>query len=262
MRERRRAVLVLPSMFTLANLFFGFWAIVSASRGNLERAAWLVVLSGIADWLDGRVAYVAGGESRFGQELDSLVDLVSFGVAPSLIVYFRFFAAAELAWLLCALFVAAMAMRLARFNVEQAGLAKRYFLGLPSPAAGGLLATAVPFTQSSVFAHFVAGWKWDLIGPVALVGAAALMVSRVPYPAMRPGIRGTQKRISLAVLLLAAVLLVVDPSSSAFPLLAVYVAWGLVRALGHGLADRLIARETMEEELGEPVAGEDEAELE
>jgi hypothetical protein len=91
----QRGVIIVPSALTLGNLFFGIWAIVSATRGEFERAAWLIVFAGIADTLDGRVARVTQTGSRFGEELDSLVDAISFGVAPALIIYHLFLSTAR-----------------------------------------------------------------------------------------------------------------------------------------------------------------------
>ena len=97
----RQVVVVMPSAFTLGNLFFGFWAIVSAFNGNFRWAGWFIVFSGILDMLDGRVARLSNTGSRFGAELDSLVDVISFGVAPALLIYFLDFASAgRFAWIL------------------------------------------------------------------------------------------------------------------------------------------------------------------
>jgi CDP-diacylglycerol--serine O-phosphatidyltransferase len=143
----RRVVIVVPSLFTLFNLFFGIWAMVLATRGEFYRAGWFVVFAGILDTLDGRVARLSGTGTRFGAELDSLVDIVSFGVAPAFLMYQVEFAAGGggaaasgsgtggAAWIFCYFYVMAAAIRLARFNVTQAGRAKTYFIGLPSPAA-------------------------------------------------------------------------------------------------------------------------------
>src|SRR5213593_2526682 len=121
----RRVVIVGPSLFTLFNLFFGIWAMVLASRGEFYRASWYIFFAGILDALDGRVARLSKTGTRFGAELDSLVDVVSFGVAA--------------------------AIRLARFNITQAGRAKRSFIGLPSPAAGMTLATFYPFATTDLY---------------------------------------------------------------------------------------------------------------
>src|SRR5438105_15677656 len=143
----RRAVVQLPNGFTLFNLFCGIFAIVLASRLNFGKAALFVFLGGVADALDGRVARATGTGSRFGEELDSLVDAVSFGLAPALIMYFAILSRSNWEWLFVAFYTSCAVMRLARFNVEQAGRKKTHFHGLPSPAAGLTLASYYWFSQ-------------------------------------------------------------------------------------------------------------------
>src|SRR5688500_9866234 len=141
-RRLRRGVIVLPSAFTLGNLFLGVWAMVSASRGQFDVAAWLIVVAAAVDMVDGRIARFTSTGSEFGEQLDSLVDAISFGVAPALIFYFLFLGdSGGWNWILAFIFVSAAIIRLARFNVEQAGIAKAAFHGLPSPTAGVTLAT-------------------------------------------------------------------------------------------------------------------------
>src|SRR5207253_1556676 len=109
----RRVVIVVPSLFTLFNLFFGIWAIVLASRGEFYRAGWYVVFAGILDALDGRVARLSGAGTRFGAELDSLVDVVSFGVAPAFLIYqLEFTSGGQAEWIFCYFYVMAAAIRL------------------------------------------------------------------------------------------------------------------------------------------------------
>ncbi len=147
----RRAAPALPNGFTLGNLFFGIFAIVSASRGQFAHAVLYVVLGGVCDGFDGRIARATGTGSRFGVELDSLVDAISFGLAPAMIIYYSVLDHEGGAWwLLVFLFTACAVIRLARFNVTQAGTAKRHFQGLPSPAAGVTLATYYWFSQSAL----------------------------------------------------------------------------------------------------------------
>ena len=140
-RPRNRGVIILPNGFTLASLFFGMFAIVAASRGEFDTAGLYVVFGGVCDALDGRVARATGTGSRFGSELDSLVDAITFGLAPAMIMYFAVLNRNGWDWIFAFLFTACAVIRLARFNVEQAGRAKKYFHGLPSPAAGMTLAT-------------------------------------------------------------------------------------------------------------------------
>src|SRR5256886_4147142 len=122
----RRVVVVVPSLFTLFNLFFGIWSMVLASRGEFYRASWYIFFAGILDALDGRVARLSRTGTRFGAELDSLVDIVSFGVAPAFLIHQLEFASAGAAeWIFCYFYVMAVSIRLARFNITQAGRSKR-----------------------------------------------------------------------------------------------------------------------------------------
>src|SRR5918994_671076 len=131
----RRVVVLFPSGLTLGNLFFGVFAIVAASRQQFTEAGWYVVFGGICDAFDGRVARATNSEGRFGEELDSLVDAITFGLAPAMIMYFAVLNKEGRDWFWCFWFTACAVLRLARFNVEQAGLSKSYFPGLPSPPA-------------------------------------------------------------------------------------------------------------------------------
>ncbi|HEY7290595.1 MAG TPA: CDP-diacylglycerol--serine O-phosphatidyltransferase [Vicinamibacterales bacterium] len=174
----RRGVYLLPSLFTLGNMFCGYACIVYTLRGDFESAAPFVGFAFVLDALDGRIARLTGSESAFGVEFDSLADVISFGVAPAILVY---------AWGLSSLgriglaagflFVSAAALRLARFNIQSgAGLDRRYFVGMPSPPAAGVLA-------ATVYAY-PAGWTdyRAALPTLALVLIpAALMVSTIRF---------------------------------------------------------------------------------
>src|ERR1017187_10811380 len=147
-RFPRPSMVMLPNGFTLMSLFFGVLAIVTAARGDHARAVWYIIYASICDAIDGRVARATGTGSKFGEELDSLVDAISFGFAPAMMMYFAVLRKDGLDWIFVFLFAACAVMRLARFNVEQAGRAKTHFHGLPSPVAGGVLATYFWLSQT------------------------------------------------------------------------------------------------------------------
>lgn len=236
----RRAYVVLPSGLTLANLFCGVFAIVSASRGEFDQAGLLIVLGGCADALDGRVARATGSGSRFGSELDSLVDIVTFGLAPAIIMYFAVLSKEGWEWMIAFFYVACAAIRLARFNVEQAGRAKRYFHGLPSPAAGMTLATYYWFSQSTLYNEtFLSSWPWHFWLRFLMLALAFLMISNVSYPAV-PTIG--YKKISeiLGTLTVAVVLIgiVVLRKQFYFPALVGYVVYGVGKTVFFGLIGR------------------------
>ncbi len=238
----RQVVVVMPSAFTLGNLFFGFWAIVMAFNGNFRSAGWFIVFAGILDMLDGRVARLSGTGSRFGAELDSLVDMISFGVAPALLTYFLDFSnAGRFAWILCYIYVVAVALRLARFNVLSAGKpASGWFTGLPSPAAGMTLAVFYPFSQTNWYRASVAYLDLQHQGLVVLMLLlAVLMVSNVKYPKFPPiGIRSRKGIFGLTVHLVILIGGLTAPEYFLFPLGLFYVTFGIVRATVLGLMER------------------------
>ena len=145
-RRFRRGVYLLPSMFTLANMFCGYACVVYSMRGELEKAAPLIGLAIIVDMLDGRVARMTGTTSAFGVEFDSLADVVSFGIAPAIMSFqWGLQPLGRLGWAAGFVFVAAAAIRLARFNIQTGTVDKRYFVGLPSPAAAAVPASTIFF---------------------------------------------------------------------------------------------------------------------
>jgi CDP-diacylglycerol---serine O-phosphatidyltransferase len=238
----RQVVVVMPSAFTLGNLFFGFWAIVSAFNGNFRWAGWFIVFAGILDMLDGRVARLSGTGTRFGAELDSLVDVISFGVAPALLMYFLDFSnAGRFAWILCYIYVVAVALRLARFNVLSAGKpSSGWFTGLPSPAAGMTLAVYYPFSQTNWYRASLAYLDLQHEGLVVLMLLlAVLMVSNVKYPKFPPiGVRSRKGIFGLIVHVVILLGGLIVPEYFLFPLGLFYVGVGIVRATVLGLMER------------------------
>ena len=236
----QRGVIILPSAFTLGNLFFGIYAIVAATRSSFTWAAWYIVWAGILDLLDGRVARFTRTGSAFGAELDSLVDAISFGVAPGLIMYQLYFSDTAWSWTLAYVYVTAAVVRLARFNVEQAGHAKAHFHGLPSPTAGMILATYYPFSQTPVFEAYLAALPWPQIMAMTMVLLGVLMVSHVPYPVMpRIGLRTRKGLFTTIVIGTCIAAAITFPRYFFFPFLVLYTVGGLVNSVVHGLLDRL-----------------------
>jgi CDP-diacylglycerol---serine O-phosphatidyltransferase len=260
-RRLRRGVVILPSAFTLGNLFLGIWAIVTASRGDISSAGWMIVGAAVMDLLDGRIARFTATGSAFGEELDSLVDAISFGVAPALIAYFAFLSGGgEWGWIIAFLYIVGAVFRLARFNIEQAGTAKAHFHGLPSPTAGACLATYYSFTQTPFWDrwldHVPVG---RTAGGLTLV-LGVLMVSNVLYPVVpRFSIRTWGGRFAFLLVTLALVSAFTYPAYFFFPFSILYITWGLTRSVVLGLAERLPEKDPLEDEVDEP---EDRRELE
>lgn len=258
-RLPRPSLVMLPNGFTLANLFFGIFAIVAASRGQHTQAGWYIVIGGFCDALDGRIARATNTGSEFGEELDSLVDAISFGLAPALMMYFAVLRHAGWDWILVFWFAACAVMRLARFNVEQAGKSKEYFKGLPSPAAGGTLATYYWFSQTPLYNEtFIGAWPWETILRFLMVVLSFLMISNVPFPAWP---RFTFKTLhgTLGIIVFAAAVygLFFLPKQFFFPVGILYVTTGVVLAIVRGIFDLPLpfadtAAEDEEEDLPSP----------
>jgi CDP-diacylglycerol---serine O-phosphatidyltransferase len=236
----RRVVIVVPSAFTLCNLLFGMWSMVLASRGDFYRAGWYIVFAGILDALDGRLARLSGSGTRFGAELDSLVDLVSFGVAPAYLMYqLEFASAGQFAWLFCYAYVAMAALRLARFNITQAGKPKTMFIGLPSPAAGMTLATYYPFTLTGLYEATLAHVPWRTTLIFLMVILSLLMMTNIRYPTLpRMGFRTWPGRLGLVINLTILIMGIWQHDVFFFPLGVTFMAYGLVRAAVLGLQER------------------------
>jgi CDP-diacylglycerol--serine O-phosphatidyltransferase len=236
----RRRVVILPNGFTLLNLLCGVYSIIAASRGEFDTAGLFVVFGGVADALDGRIARATGTGSRFGSELDSLVDAISFGLAPALIMYFAVFNKNRWDWLFCFLFTACAVIRLARFNVEQAGRAKKYFHGLPSPAAGMTLATYYWFSQTRLYNETPLGnlnWTVALAGLMAVL--AFLMISNVSYPAVPTvGFKKLSEILGTLVVVATVLGVLLLRKEFYFPALVLYVLYGVGKTVLFGLLDR------------------------
>lgn len=208
---RRRGIYLLPNLFTTAGLFSGFYAIVAAMAGKFEPAAIAVFAAMVFDSLDGRVARWTHTESAFGKEYDSLSDMVSFGLAPALVMFeWSLHSMADygnawgkVGWMGAFFYAVCAALRLARFNVRVGVVDKRYFQGLPSPAAAGILAGAVWCALD----FDVPGSAMIIPAYILTVGAGALMVSSIGYYSFKD--LKLQGKVPFTVLLAVPVLLVV-----------------------------------------------------
>jgi CDP-diacylglycerol--serine O-phosphatidyltransferase len=225
----KRGIFLLPNILTTFGLFSGFFAIILASKGDYSSAAIAIFVAMLWDGLDGRVARLTNTQSEFGEQYDSMADMVSFGVAPALLMYFYLLEGlGKIGWLAAFVYVAAGALRLARFNTQIGVQDKRYFQGLPSPAAAALIAGLV--------------WAKEIIGPSAydaqylvvsgwiiLVASGILMVSNIRYYSFKEiNLKG---RSSFKLLLFATLILVVVsfwPSVILFVFFFTYALSGLL----------------------------------
>jgi CDP-diacylglycerol--serine O-phosphatidyltransferase len=213
-RRFRRGVYLLPSMFTMGNMFCGYACIVYSMRGEFATAAPFIGFAMVLDMLDGRIARMTGATSDFGIEFDSLADVISFGMAPAILAFtWGLQPLGRLGWAVGFLFIAAAAVRLARFNIQAGSQDKRYFVGMPSPAAA-----AVP--AATVFAY-PAGFQTSVEAlPVLamVIVPALLMVSTIRFRSFKT--IDLQARRSYSVLLLFAVALAVLAAQPQYLLVA------------------------------------------
>ena len=223
-RHLRRGIYLLPTLFTVGNMFCGFSSVVLSSIGRMETAALMILFAAVLDGLDGRIARLTGSTSAFGVEFDSLADIVSFGVAPAMLTFHWTLGPGRIGWSLAFLFVVAVAMRLARFNIQTSAADKRFFIGLPAPMAGGVLASLV-FTFPELPQS-----RWMAIALAGLVLCIAiLMVGRVRYRSFRE-LDLRNRRSYIFVLPIAAILvaIVMRPKIVLPVLCSVYLVSGPV----------------------------------
>lgn len=220
-RRRRmgRSIYILPSLFTVGNIFCGYYAIMSSMHGHYDAAAQAIGIAIILDMLDGRIARLANATSGFGLQLDSLADLVSFGIAPSVLAFVWGFQPVNqrLGWIAGFTFVICGAMRLARFNVQAGNL--KHFVGMPIPAAGGAVAATVHFFLTPI-RDAAAGTI--MVGVVFLL--AFLMVSTIRYPSLKQLTLGRRSHLTI---LLIALLVALVYNYSRWTLLIIAVAYSL-----------------------------------
>ena len=230
---RRRGIYLLPNLLTSAALFAGFYSIISGINGKYEPAAIAIIVAGLLDGLDGRVARLTNTQSDFGEQYDSLADLISFGLAPALLAFNWSLASlseistmtGKLGWLAAFLFVACAALRLARFNTQVGIIDKRYFQGLASPAAAGTLVFTIWFfIDNNVSGETV---SWLIFIETIILGM--LMFSRIRYFSFKAGPSGDKvPAVWVLIAVLIIVLLALDPPIMGMFFGSTYVLSGLL----------------------------------
>lgn len=221
-RIRRRGIYLLPNLFTTAGLFAGFYSIVQAMNQRFEDAAIAIFVAMVLDGLDGRVARLTKTQSAFGAEYDSLSDMVSFGAAPALVIYeWALRPMDKLGWIVAFMYVAGAALRLARFNTNLEVVDKRFFQGLPSPAAAALVAGFVWVSQ--VFALTTEAERW--VGLVVTLYAGLSMVTNAPFYSFKTiNLKRSIPFVVLLLMVLAFALLSIHPPLVLF---IAFVLYGL-----------------------------------
>lgn len=223
---RRRGIYVLPNLFTTAALFCGFFAIVQAMQMKFELAAVAIFFAMVLDSLDGRVARMTHTQSAFGAEYDSLADMVSFGVAPALVMYeWALKDLGRLGWIASFVYCACAALRLARFNTTLEVIDKRYFQGLPSPAAAALVAGFVWV----MIDNDIAGKDVKILACIATIFAGVSMVSNFRYYSFKDfNLRKSVPFFFVAAIVLGFVLISSYPPGVLFGLFVIYALSGYV----------------------------------
>ncbi len=219
---------IVPNFFTVGNMLSGFMAIIFAVQNNdFVLASWMILLAGFLDAIDGKVARITNSSSKFGVEYDSLADVVSFGVAPSMIIYEYFLHSWSMVGMLISFFPLLFgSIRLARFNVQVTGYTKTHFNGLPIPGAAIAIASYILF-----MAYFFDGLVLPRFVLALVFVVSILMVSNVRYEVITnfsvKGSGGKQKLI-LTVLVVLGLVVIIYPQALLFPLMVVYIIWGIV----------------------------------
>ncbi len=223
---KRKGIYIIPNLFTSGNLFCGVFAVISVFNAEYGMAAIAILVASIFDSLDGKLARLTKTTSRFGVEYDSLADLVSFGVAPGLLIYsWALSGYGRLGWVAVFLYIVCGALRLARFNVQVSGPEAKDFVGLPIPAAASLIATSVML--DNYILHFGKEIRPALILALTYL-LAFLMVSNLRYRSFKKFNLKDRKPFSLLVsLVLVLLVLVTAPQVMLFSLFAIYVLSGI-----------------------------------
>jgi len=217
-----KGIYLLPNLLTTAGLFAGFYAVISSMNGLYENAAIAIFIAMIFDGLDGRVARITNTQSDFGAEYDSMADMVSFGIAPGLVAYnWALSSMGKFGWLASFVFVAGAALRLARFNTQVGVADKRYFQGLASPAAAGVIASIVWVGNE----YAIDAQSYGLIFGIATIVTGLLMVSNFRYNSFKEV--DWKGKVNFFVVLIIVLAFVVIASSPAELLCLVFIGYAI-----------------------------------
>lgn len=227
--KKRRGIYLLPNLFTTAALFAGFYAIVAAMNNRFEAAAVAIFIAMIMDGLDGRVARLTHTQSEFGAEYDSLADMISFGLAPALVIYeWSLSGMGKIGWLAAFIYTAGAALRLARFNTQVGTADKRYFQGLASPASAAVVAGLVWVGVD----YDINGEQLKVLAVIITLICGLLMVSNIRYYSFKDvDFKGHVPFVALLLVVLIFVLITLNPPTVLFGSALLYALSGLVTTL-------------------------------
>ena len=228
-KPRVRGIYLLPNLFTVAALFAGFYAIVAATKGSFDLAAMAIFVAMLLDALDGRIARLTHSQSEFGAQMDSLSDMVCFGVSPALVLYeWSLVAMGKPGWLVAFFYAVCTALRLARFNSQSQQTNKRYFQGLATPAAAGVVASMIWFCTE----FNIVGTDYGLAVIIVALVLGFLMVSTIRYRSFKDlDVRGKVPFIVLLIIALGLVLISFDPPAVLLAIFGAYTVSGPIATL-------------------------------
>jgi len=257
MKGFERGIYLLPNLMTTAALFAGFYAVIAGIQGNFEQGAIAILIAMIFDGLDGRIARMTNSSSAFGAEYDSLADMISFGLAPAILIFqWALMDFGKLGWLVAFIYTVGAALRLARFNTQVGKADKRYFQGLPSPAAAALLASFIWVVESNQINLVIT----PIIALVLTVFGGLMMVSNTRFSSFKElNLKDKVPFVTLIVIVLVFVIITIKPAMILFLLFLGYAASGPIITLltlkktramrkGHKAEATIVGESTVDEE--------------
>ncbi len=233
---------IVPSFFTVGNMFCGYYSIISAFNGKISLAAWMIFAGAFLDIMDGKIARFTKSASQFGVEYDSLADVITFGFAPSFLIYSVYAKNLGVVGILLSFLPLLFgSIRLARFNIQLKGLDKDYFTGLPIPVAALTLSSFVIFSE---FLYDNAG-KFPKIMIIHIFVVSILMVSTIRYETMpNLNFKGSAKEKTKVILIIAgAILIIIFPQIVVFPFMVLYILTGLITWIFHLNTDNSLQKD-------------------
>ena len=218
---------IVPSFFTVGNMFCGFYSVISTFNGKITMAAWMIFAAAFFDAMDGKVARFTNSSSKFGVEYDSLADVISFGFAPSILMFEIYFKSLGIVGILISFFPLLFgSIRLARFNTQLKGLDKEYFSGLPIPVAALTLSSSVIFLN-----YFYETYtKFPKLLLVLIGFISILMVSKIKYEIMPDlNFKGSiRDKLKVLILIISIIVVIIFPQQTIFPLMMLYIFLGII----------------------------------
>jgi len=250
-RSLKRSIFIFPSLLTIASLYCAYSSIVASVEGKLSKAAIYIGISIILDGLDGRIARLINANSAIGLQLDSLADVIAFGVAPALLIYYWAFHPyyggyySKLGFIFAFLFLTASSLRLARFNVQSIDFDKRFFCGLPTPAAAGMIAALVHYYPSPLKER-----NASIIALILLIILSYLMVSKIRYYSFKTiDFKGRKSYLYILTLATIVALILTFSQIVLLTLATVYVLSGLLINLYESKSKKKSTKELLPERI-------------